>query len=302
MTNLALSTMWGIGKFPNFADFFSAGANLGFNNFELNHGVNSAMLKGWNPNTYHIVSVHEPCPADIAPATLRDRDWLVSSLDEDNRQQGVAAIERSIDLAQDLGAQAIIVHPGRVDMNTAFDVQLRQLYRAGKSSTREYLEKKAEFVALRAARAERNLEAVRRSLRELAEYARTRSVRLGLENRYHYHEIPLPDEVEFLLDTGDQDTLGFWYDIGHAETLDQMGFIPHAEWLTRLAPRILGTHLHDVIGIDDHRAAGLGQIKWDMVARHVPANALRTCEFQNDNTPQQVANGVRWLIEHGCAG
>ena len=125
-------------------------------------------------------------------------------------------------------------------------------------------------------------------------------MRLGLEVRYHYFEIPLPDELELFLNLGYDDIVGFWYDVGHAETLDQMGFIPHEEWLKRFASRMVGVHLHDVIGIDDHRAAGLGQVNWEMVARYLPANALRTCEFQNDNSPEQVAAGVKWLIEKHC--
>jgi sugar phosphate isomerase/epimerase len=59
-------------------------------------------------------------------------------------------------------------------------------------------------------------------------------------------------------------------------------------------------HLHDVVGIDDHRAAGTGNVNWDLVARYLPAGAMRTCEFQNNNSPEQVAAGVKWLIEKGC--
>ncbi len=300
MSGLALSTMWGIGKFPKFADFFSAGKSLGFDAFELNHAVNSSMLVEMNRDGYRIASIHEPCPADISVATLKERDWFISSLDEENRKHGVAAIRRSIDLAQELGARAVIVHPGRVDMDVAPDATLRALYRARKAATTEYADTKEKFIRARAARAEPNVDAVRRSIIELAEHARQSGVRLGLEIRYHYFEIPLPDEMEMLFGAGYEDVLGFWYDVGHAETLDQMGFIPHEEWLKRFASRMLGVHLHDVNGIDDHRAAGLGQVNWDMVARYLPVNALRTCEFQNDNSAGQVAAGVKWLTEKRC--
>jgi sugar phosphate isomerase/epimerase len=301
VSGLALSTMWGINKFPNFADFFSAGAYLGFQNFELNHAVTSSMLNGIHRNSYTVTSVHEPCPADISVAQLKERDWFISSLDEENRESGVAAVKRSIDLAENLGARAVIVHPGRVDMDIAPDTRLRELYRAGKKATKEYATLKEEIMAARATGAERNVDAVRRSLVELAEHARRGGVRLGMEVRYHFFEIPLPDELELFLNLGYDDVVGFWYDVGHAETLDQMGFIPHEDWLRRFASRMVGVHLHDVIGIDDHRAAGLGQVDWDMVARYLPADVLRTCEFQNDNSPEQVVAGVKWLIEKRCA-
>jgi sugar phosphate isomerase/epimerase len=143
------------------------------------------------------------------------------------------------------------------------------------------------------------MRSVRRSLGELAEYAARVGIRLGMENRYHYHEIPLPDEVDELLNLGYADVVGYWHDVGHAQTLENLGFGPHEEWLRRFGSRIVGVHLHDIVGIQDHRAAGLGQMDWEMVARYLPADALRTCEFQKSNTPEQVAAGVECLAEKG---
>ncbi len=299
MPDLALSTMWGIGKFDTLAEFFTAAAALGFDRIELNHGVDSSMLRGVNLDGFKITSVHEPCPADVSAATLRQRDWLVSALREEDRQRGMNAIRRSIDLAHELGAHAVIVHPGRVDMDPMLEGRLAQLYRDGKTGTPEYARAKEELVAARAAQAPANLDAVRTSLKELAEYAGQQQIRLGLENRYHYHEIPSPDELAYLLDSGSQEVVGFWYDVGHAHTLDQLGLYRHSEWLERFASRILGVHLHDVVGLSDHQSAGAGQVDWGMVTRYLPAQALRTCEFHNRNSRDQVQAGLAWLIKQG---
>ncbi|MBI5301721.1 MAG: sugar phosphate isomerase/epimerase [Chloroflexi bacterium] len=296
MIDAALSTMWGIKKFDTLAEFFQQGSALGFTRFELNHAVNSTMLNGMNG--YRVVSVHEPCPADVSASELKKRNWLISATDETNRREGVNAVKRSIDLAQKFGASFVIVHPGKVDVDTARDNTMRELFRQGKAATAEFAQIRNQFIALRAAQAPLNLSAVRTSLIELAEYAGERNIKLGLENRYHYFEIPLPDELDSLLNLGFKN-VGFWYDVGHAETLHRLGFFPHAEWLRRFSVRIIGVHLHDVVGIDDHQAAGSGQIDWDMVARYVPANAHRTCEFQNFNSPAQVRAGVQWLVQKG---
>jgi len=302
VSDVSLSTMWGIGQFKTLADFFDAARGLGFTRFELNHAVNSAMLDTVHLNGHKISSVHEPCPADISASALKNRNWLLSAPDQENRQRGVEAVRRSIDLARELGAQVVIVHPGRVDIDPALEMSLRELYKAGQSNTPEYDRAKERLVSARAAQADANLESVRRSLVELAEYAVRQGLRLGLENRYYYFEIPLPDELDMLLDLGYEDIIGYWHDVGHAQTLENLGFSPHREWLSRFAQRIVGTHLHDVAGIRDHLAAGLGQIDWDMVARHLPASALRTCEFQTFNSPQQVVAGVQWLTDKGCMG
>jgi len=90
----ALSTMWGIKRFDTLKQFFDEGSALGFARFELNHAVDSAMLK--HVNGYRIVSVHEPCPADVSAGELKKRNWLISAPDEHNRREGVNAVKRAL--------------------------------------------------------------------------------------------------------------------------------------------------------------------------------------------------------------
>jgi len=293
--------MWAVGRFPRLADFFDAGRKLGFARFELNHAINSAMLEGLSLDGM-IATIHEPCPADVSMSELKQRNWLISAPEEENRRQGVAAIRRSIDLAHRLGVGVVIVHPGRVDMDADIESELMSLYHAGKAAQPEYAQVKARLVAARAVQAETNMRSVRRSLVELAEYAARIGVRLGLENRCHYWEIPLPDELEDLLSLDHGEVVGYWHDVGHAQTHETLGFGAHEGWLRRFGGpkgRIIGVHLHDVVGITDHQAAGKGQMDWEMVARYLPAGALRTCEFLASNSPEEVAAGARLLAEKG---
>lgn len=300
MWDVALSTMWGIGQFERLADFFTAAQALGFNRFELNHQVNSAMLNGVNLKNHRIVSLHELCPADISTATLQARNWLISSPDEDGRQQGIRAIQRSIVMAQELDASLVVVHPGRVDVDQQLENELWGLFEAGQVGTPQYDEVKEHLTAARQAQADANLDAVRRSLLELADYAGQAGVRLGLENRYHYLDIPLLDELGLLLESTGDERIGFLYDAGHAQTLEFLGFDPHEEWLRRYAARMFGAHLHDVKGLKDHQAAGLGEIDWDMVSAYLPKDAIRTFEFRGYNTPQQISAALEFLAEKGC--
>ena len=299
MFNTALSTMWGIKRFPRFDDFFAAGQTAGFTCFELNHGVNSRMLDSVHLNGHRITSVHEPCPADVTPAELKQRDWLISATDEENRQHGVEAVRRSIDLAHQLGASVVIVHPGRVVMDEALEAILWQLYREGKRHTPEYEQALATMMQVRAERAAAPLQAVRRSVDELADHASRRGVRLGLESRDHYFEIPLIDELDYLLDAGYGETVGYWHDVGHVQKSEYKGYGPHEAWLTRFADTMIGVHLHDICGMEDHLAAGEGQMPWEMVAKHLPSGILRTCEFRDANSPEQVAAGRQWLADRG---
>ena len=296
----SISSMWSLRNFPKLSDFFDASQRMGFPYIELNHQIDSTMLDGIDLSQFHFSSVHEPCPADISTDELKKRDWLISSPDEDKRVRGVEAIKRSIDLAHQLNARVIVVHCGMVSADLSFEKKLRELFEAGKAGTDEYLEQKKNLIDRRAGLIGPCFEAVKKSLLELLDYAHPFRIRLGLENRYHYFDIPSLEEMGELLALAGSEQLGFIYDVGHAQALDRLGFFPHEEWLRRYAPRIIETHLHDVVGVNDHRAPGLGEVDFDMVASYLPEDAIRTFELQPTNSPEQVKAGLKYLVERGC--
>jgi HAD superfamily hydrolase (TIGR01549 family) len=296
----SLSTMWAIGTLPSLGDFFEYARRTGFARIELNHKVTSVMLDGLDLDRFPFSSVHEPCPADISADELKKRDWLISSTNEENRREGVNAIQRSIDLASRLDATAVVIHAGQASPNLDLEKKLRALFAAGRHESNEYSEIHSRMINARAAVAEAGLEAVKKSLAELLDYANSFGICLGIENRYHYMEYPSPDELKILLSLADPERIGFIYDVGHAQALDRLGFYRHEEWLQRFGSRIIGTHLHDVKGVTDHYAAGLGEVDFSMVAKYLPENAFRTCEFRTSNTPEQVKAGLKFLFEHHC--
>jgi HAD superfamily hydrolase (TIGR01662 family) len=296
----SLSTMWAKRNFPGLSDFFEAAVRLGFSHIELNHQIDSAMLAGIDLSQYRFSSVHEPCPADIPTEELKQNDWLISSPDEDKRVRGVESIKRSIDLAHQLHAPVIVVHCGMVSADLRPEKGLRKLFDAGEAETDEYRERKQNLIKRRAGLIGPRFEAVQKSLLELLEYAGQFRIRLGLENRYHYFDIPALDEMGELLTLAGPDQLGFIYDVGHAQTLDRLGFYSHEEWLRRYASRMIEVHLHDVSGVNDHHAPGLGEVDFDMVASYLPEGAIRTFELQATNSLEQVKAGLKYLVEHGC--
>lgn len=296
----AISTMWGIGRFANLSDFFDQGSQMGFPRFELNHKVTSQMLAGIKLKSHSIPVVHEPCPADISSQTLKDKDWLISSLDEINRTEGVRARKRSIDLAHKLGSKVVVVHGGHIPGIREMEDRLWALFREGKFRNPEFEEVKDRLIRTRVDRTPPVLEAVRRSLAELAEYARPYGICLGLENRYHLSDFPGLEEMEALLGMLDKESVGFWYDVGHAQTLEHLDFYPHEAWLQKFGSRMFGVHLHDAVGLEDHLPPGEGEVDWDMVASLLPEDILKTLEIHNFNSPQQIIEAVSFLKEKIC--
>jgi HAD superfamily hydrolase (TIGR01549 family) len=296
----SLSTMWGSPQFPRLEGFLHSAVQIGFSAVELNHEVNSIMLAGTNLEPYDVSSVHEPCPADVTTRRMAALDWEVSSDDEHKRQQAVRLAKRSIYLAREVGAGLVVVHPGSVAGDRSMEKDLRTLFYRGEADSARFRELRDRLIDRRSQLAAPRVEAALRSLSELLACAREEGIVLGLENRYHYLDIPTPDELERLLDSGGQVELGLVYDVGHAQTMERLGFFTHDEWLGRFAGRIVEVHLHDVKGIDDHLAPGLGEVDFDRIADRLPGDALRTCELRPQNTREQVVDGMNYLVRHRC--
>lgn len=296
----SLSTMWAMKNFDTLGDFMEAGRRIGFGRVELNHQIDSAMLAGIDLNKHKFSTVHEPCPADISEAELKKRNWLISATDESCRQEGVMSIRRSIDLARQLDARTIVVHAGNVHPNRALEDRLRALYKNGQGDSAEYQNLHQELIATRQKFAPVGLDTVKRSLSELLDYAGQFDIQLGLENRYHYLEFPSPDELEELFSQAGPERLGFIYDVGHAQALSRLGFFPYDEWLKRFASRIIGVHLHDVNGLEDHHIPGQGEVDFSEIAGYLPKAAFRTFEFQGHHTQEQVKAGLVHLEHEGC--
>lgn len=296
----SLSTMWAINRFSDLNDFLIVAKRMGFEKIELNHQVNSIMLSNVNIDHYQFSSVHEPCPADVTTKELADRDWMISSTDEPLRKLGVESVMNSINLAHKVGAPIIVVHCGNVTSNLDYESKLRKLFIQGESHSNEYQGIKSQIIQRRAELARPRIEAVKKSLTQLIEIATKFKISLGLENRYHYMDIPSIDEMDELLRLADSSHLGFVYDVGHAQALDRLDFYPHEDWLKRYCSRTIGTHLHDVAGLSDHLAPGLGEIDFKKIAPYIPENSFRTVELQPGNTVEEIKSGLDILVEAGC--
>lgn len=296
----SLSTMWIQRRFNRLADFFAAGRSMGFTRFELSHVLTTAMFEGAVPGEQTITSVHDPCPRPPERKTARGNPVFLSSVDEEARARAVAVAKATVDTAFRFGAEAVILHMGRVVVDRELEARLRELHKRGLAGTAEYAAAKERLIAARAEKAAQHLAAAIRSLAELVPYASQQGIALGLENRVYYLEIPTYEEMGILLERFDGPPVFYWHDTGHAQVLANLGFTPQEEWLRSFATRMVGIHFHDVQGIEDHLVAGMGEVDFSAIAPYVPEDAIRTCEFDWPFTPEEIMAGVEHLRKAGC--
>jgi len=295
-----LSTMWHVDQNLSFNDTFKAARSLGFARFELNHKVPPGLLAQFDADHYYISTVHDPCPALLTYSEMKHGDIQISSLDESKRQRSLDFLKKTLDLARSLGSKSIVIHPGAIACDPWRDYRMRELFEKGQVGSDEYRRLSDEMVADRAARIAPHLDMVIKSLQAFISYASGSSVAVGLENRYRYYDIPLPNELKLLLGLCDEDWFGFQYDVGHAQTLHALGLIEHDTWLESFSRRMIGVHLHDVIGVRDHQVPGVGDVDFAHIAPYIPLGAWRTLEISPHASLPDLAKGLDVLHQSGC--
>jgi len=296
----ALSTMWWDKDRDTAQDFCQKGRQLGFARFELNHQIPPEDLMAFQTDKYHVGSVHDPCPAVVPNKQLELEDRQLTSLDKHLRQDAIDTVKRSIEIAYELGSRSVVIHPGRITGDHSLDDQLRAMFRNGLKNSPDYVLLRERTITDRRDRSKPHLDCLVDSLQDIACFAADTGVCLALENRYHYYEVPVFEEMQLLMETFTQPWIGWQLDIGHIQAHEVLGLMSFQEWLEHFGKRIIGVHWHDVIGIVDHQAPGTGEVDFSHVAKYIPASAIHTLEINKKVTFDEMKTGLEVLTQAGC--
>lgn len=148
-----------------------------------------------------------------------------TQLDEQDRKAAVALQKRDMSLAVDLGASAMVFHPGA---------------HRGPDRRTEHLK------------------AARKSTEELSEFASRISLKMAVENMLGDQLGNTAEEILEIISDANPYWCGVCLDTGHAHTHGRL-----YEMAEILMPRCYSTHFHDNDGISDlHLFPGDGTIDW----------------------------------------
>jgi sugar phosphate isomerase/epimerase len=301
---LALSTGWKAGTADLAETLVKSLQDLKITALELDFRISQAVFHRLKTTLQRaeltVASVHNYCPVPpgLPPAHAGGDLFMLSAPDREHRRQAVAWTTRTVENASELGAAAVVLHCGRVDM----DPELQQL--AGYWETGEIQSEAARaFVARKLEERDRlkppHLDSLLFSLDRLLEAAQRYGVRLGLENRYHYHELPTAADFDALFTEFSGAPLGYWHDTGHAHVNETIGTIPPEALLPALADHLIGVHLSDARGREDHLPPGRGEIDFDRVKTLLKDDTLRVVELLPGTADTAVAEGLAFLHEKG---
>lgn len=299
--DIALSTAWNAFRYDNGKEIIREIKNLGFNTVELSFNLTEGIVRDIaelaEEKQIKVRSLHNYCPV---PEGLSRQEALpdcfsLASLDPEQRQKAIKYTKISIDTAFRLKAEAVVLHCGRVEIPD----RTRELFvfydnKSGLSSA-PALRLKDEMRREREERISGHLDAALKSLEELVDYSTRLKVKLGIENRFYFREIPSFEETAKILERFQGANVFYWHDTGHAQLWENLGFLRHQDYLERYQQSLLGLHLHDIKGTQDHLAPGTGDYDFSVLKPYFKKDTIKTLEAHHPASPREIVRAREFL-------
>ncbi|MEI6279306.1 MAG: TIM barrel protein [Verrucomicrobiae bacterium] len=267
--------------------------DMGFRSIELSHGMRAPLLEGVlearKKHRFQISSVHNFLPSPVEVLADNPDCYEFTSHRPSDRGRAVRLTRTTIDWAARLEAPFVVVHCGRI-RSLSLTAKLRELVEAGKSPGREYAAAKLAAVRKREQVAEIYLQRVLECLTDIVDYAGSKGVRIGIENREYYEAVPTERELGTFLRRLDSANAGYWHDFGHAQIKHNLGMLDHRQWLESSAPHAIGCHVHDVRWpFHDHCAPFTGEVNFASLLPLFP----KSCPMVFELSPRTTADDLR---------
>jgi sugar phosphate isomerase/epimerase len=209
-----------------------------------------------------------------------------------DRRRALDMTFRTLEIAAEFRARYLVLHMGSVPMRPAkWTKRLTAMVETGRRLDPEYAKAKIEFVKKREKIAPLYFHRAVEALESLAEKAAEYGVKLAVESRSRFEDVPTEREMLRLQERfADHPWVGYWHDFGHVQLKHNLGLLDHGQWLETIAPRIVGGHVHDVHWpARDHRTPLTGELDYAALLRHFPAD----CPLVWELSPTREAAEIR---------
>ncbi|WP_113672877.1 sugar phosphate isomerase/epimerase family protein [Vallitalea guaymasensis] len=278
--------------------------DLGFDQVELNYNVTEQTLREMYPlletGEIKVSSLHNVFPKaseEYGPSSI-----LLGFEDQYKRKQAIDYTIRTIEYAKALGAKGVVIHSSKIvvcpEDDEYYNKELRRVFLKYGMDSKEYKDTCNVAMAIRQKKSKRQTELIIESLEEICDYMFKKNihVKLGLENRAMYHEMPDEEEYRMIFDRLTDEPVYVWYDIGHGEMLNQLGVFDGFKVLRKYRNKLLGVHIHDVDDrFLDHLAPYSVSNKLDNYLDIIDLAPIKVLELSKNNTSDMIKTGVEQL-------
>lgn len=300
---LAFSTCWNTGRHDDGEDIITEICELGFDTIELSHGMTIPKLPGiqraFKNGMFKCCGVHNffPSPTEV---TMDAPDaYEYTSFREHERERAFKLTLKTFEVAADFNAKYVVLHMGSNHKmpSRKWSKLLEGMVKEGQYLSPAYTKHKAKFIKQREKTGELYMRRAMHYLEELAEKAKEYNLKLAIESRSHFEQVPTEAEmVQFQEYFKDNDTIGYWHDFGHVHRKHNLGLLNHEEWLAKMNPYLIGGHLHDVQWpIRDHRVPFQGNIPYAPLMENFTSDLPLVWELSPGRKTEDIKSAlVEW--------
>lgn len=298
---LAFSTCWNNSRHTDGEEMIDEILELGFDTLELSHGMTVAKLPGikraFAANKFKCIGVHNYFPSPTEVMIDAPDAFEFSSNNKNERDKAFRETLKTLEMAHEFGAYYVVLHMGSVATmpHKKWTGALTKKLAAGQQLTDQYADDKIECVKRREKHGPKYYDRAIATLERLIEPAKKAGVKLAIESRSRYEDVP--DEVEMIQLQDyfkDCPQIGYWHDFGHVGLKHNLGLLDHDQWLGKMAPHLIGAHLHDVRWPKrDHRVPFTGELPYDDLLKHFEPEMPFTWELSPTCKTEHILPAVK---------
>lgn len=279
--------------------------DLGFHRIELSHGMTIAKLPGirraFQRGLFTCCGVHNFFPSPVEVMIDAPDAYQFTSHRRNDRQRAMDMTLRTLETAAEFGAGYLVLHMGSVPMNPdKWTRRLTAMATAGAIHDPGFSKTKIAMVRKREKLAPLYYHRAVEALAAIAERAAEFGVKLAVESRSRFEDMPTEREMLRLQQAfADNPWVGYWHDFGHVQLKHNLGLLDHSEWLSRIAPHLIGGHVHDVEWpARDHRVPLCGTIGFAPLLAHFPRGCPLVWELSPTRDAAEIRKSLaRWQAE-----
>jgi sugar phosphate isomerase/epimerase len=295
----SLSTCWNSHRHTDGRAMLREIREMGFEYAELSHGIQLSLMPGIveavEAGDLRISSLHNFCPLPLGVTRAAPNLYQCSSRYPREVESCWKHTLKTLEMAEQVKAPAVVLHLGSVEMKNYTDKLLDMVGR-GQQNEEKYQRFCMEADEKREAKKEAFLKRSMEFLGKLVPEAEKRGLKLGVENREKLEELPFDSDFPLFFRQFESSTVMYWHDFGHAQIKENLGFISHLMHLESLQERLGGVHIHDVkFPGKDHRPPGAGTVEFAALRPFVKPDTIKVFELSPRLSIEEVRGGVEHI-------
>lgn len=272
---------------------------LGFDQIELSHGMTITKLPGikkaWQNGIFKCCGIHNFFPSPVEVIMDAPDAFEFTSHRPHERKRAMDMTLRSLEMCDQFEARYLVLHMGSVPLNPKkWTKALTAMAAEGRQREPDFLKRKQAFILKREKISRLYYRRAIEALSQLLDRAAELGVKLAVESRSRYEDMPTEREMIALQQHfSDQPQVGYWHDFGHVQLKHHLGLLDHQQWIETISNHLVGCHLHDVEWPHrDHQIPFQGCIDYAPLLAHIPAELPLVWEL----SPSRKADDIRLAL------